>query len=144
MISFTSTLPNDINILTEFELQHPYQLRWGLEVKEENYQNERAKYIWMLRDNDIIGEVILGWVSNIVVEVDSFTILPKYRGYGFGKLILEESIKWSKEHGFKFMRAAARQGASIRSFLSLGAEITEVKYNWGDTGENYIGVQIKL
>lgn len=142
----TTETPKDLSILEAFNTQHPTQLRWPKDILEKNIYNTHAKYFWLINDNnDYVGQLIFGWVTKYKeVIVDSFTILPKYQGRGLGKTLIKYGIEWAESECFINIIGAARQGASIRSFLSYGAIITDVKYNWCNTGENYLGFDINL
>lgn len=153
MISYSTELPTNLHVLTMFEEQHPEELRWGSDIKLENYYNQNSHYIWLLKDGEVVGEVILGWdifyvgdslLRSGIVDVNSFTILPEFRGQGLGKMIMTEALKYCKEQEFGEVIAACRQGASIKTFLSLGATITDIHKNWGGCGEDYVGVSILL
>jgi GNAT superfamily N-acetyltransferase len=153
MITFTTELPVDTSILTRFEEQHPKELRWGFDLKLSNYYEPNSHYIWLIKDGKIAGEIILGWTELYMdgkmvrvdaVDVNSFTILPEFQGKGLGHMLLAEGIIFCMKEGFSEVIAAARQGASLMTFLKAGAVINDIHRDWNGCGEDYLDVSIHL
>ena len=137
MITITSEVPS-IDVLTQFESTHPESIRWGSMYKKEYFESLNSQGFWLLEDGQYAAEIILSWNSANVLNDDSISVLPIFRGKGYGKLLTQHAIKWGKENGFELLVGAAREGASWNIIKSLGGTWTYKNKNWGQTEEDYV------
>ena len=143
MITYSFELADKI-LLKLFENQHPKKLRWGVRLKTNNFDDENSYYIYIKDGETVMGEIILGWLSKDVCEVDSFTILPEYQGKGHGKALLSTTIAWIKENGFNSVHAVAKIPVSSNLFIKFGFTAGNKEINWAETGLEYLSVNLKL
>ncbi len=128
-----------------FEQEHPKELRW-----DETYklfmleQNEECQGIWLKDKKELVAEIILTWSSDNVAHVDSFTVLPPYRGQGLGYKIIDEALDWAKDMKYEYLVGEARKGASWQIFKRGGAEQILVHKNWCKTGEDYVSFKLNV
>ena len=128
-----------------FEREHPKPLQWDERYKTYLLsQKDGVQGIWIKEKDILIGEVILTWDSDNVAHVDSFTVLPEYRGKGIGYDLIKEAINWTTEYGMEYIVGEARQGASWNIFQKFGAEEILTHKNWTKTNESYVSFKIKL
>lgn len=130
----------------KFEREHPKQLQWDSTYKLYMLeQNKKCQGIWLRNKEDgLIGEVILSWDSDNVIRAESFTVLPKYRGQGWGHKLISLTIEWAINSNFKVFIGEARDGASWNIFKNFGAEEVLRYKNWSETNEEYISYKINL
>jgi len=129
----------------KFEKEHPKELRWDDKYKLYMLQeNDNCQGIWLRLKLDIIGEVIMSWESGNVVYIESFTVMPEFKGQGYGHDLIKLAIDWATESGYKYIRGEARKGASWKIFQNFGATQILTYENWGGTKEEYISFKIEL
>ena len=134
----------DLKETFKFEKEHPKSIRWDDKYKEYMLsQKDGIQGIWF-RDETLIAEVLMSWTSKNVVKVDSFTVLPAYRGKGIGHDIVKEALDWATEMGFEYFIGEARKGASWKVFQDFGAEEILVYKDWSKTCEEYVSFKIEL
>jgi GNAT superfamily N-acetyltransferase len=129
-----------------FEREHPKQLRWDDKYKIFMLtQNENCQGIWM-RDgkNGLIAEAIVTWQSDNVLHIDSFTVVPSYRGNGIGYQLIQHVIDWAQEMDYTHLIGEARIGASWHIFKNMTALPVLLYKNWSGTGEDYMSFKIEL
>jgi GNAT superfamily N-acetyltransferase len=134
-------------VLEEFESYHPEPIRWSLEYKKQFIGNKNTKAIYVRQpepDREYIGEILLSWNSDNVVEVCSITVKPQYRGKNYGKLLIAIAMDWARTHRFEIMMGDAREGASWNAFKYFGAWSVYRNKNWSNTGETYVHFFISL
>lgn len=128
-----------------FEKEHPKQLRWDDKYKMYMLtQEQNVQGIW-LRDKSVLAaEIIMSWQSDNVVHIDSFTVLPQYRGKGIGYELIQAAIDWAEEHSFQIATGEARKGPAWAILENLGARIILNYKNYRDTGEEYVLFKIEI
>ena len=129
----------------KFEKEHPRAIRWDDKYKLYMLtQTENIQGIWFKDKTELIAEMLLTWTSKNVAHIDSFTVLPSFRGQGLGHQLVKETIDWATEFGFEYITAEARMGASWKVFSAFGAEPILIYKDWSGTGEDYVSFKIKL
>lgn len=128
-----------------FEREHPKELRWDERYKVFMLEeNKECQGIWLKEKKELAAEAIMTWSSDNVVHIDSFTVLPAYRGKGLGYELISVVMDWAADLGFEYLIGEARQGASWHIFKNLGAEQIFIHKNWSKTGEDYVSFKIKI
>lgn len=129
-----------------FEAEHPKQLRWNKAYKlwmlEEN---DKCQGIWMKNKDQLIGEIIVSWQSDNVLEIETLTILPEYRRKGYATELVEKMLDWAENSGgYQWLIGEARTANSWSVFSNLGAKQILVHKNWNDTGEDYTLFKLEI
>jgi GNAT superfamily N-acetyltransferase len=128
-----------------FEKEHPKELRWDEKYKLYMLQqNPKFQGIWFKEKGEPVAEILLSWQSDNVVHIDSFTVLPQYRGKGLGYELVFAAKEWAINEGFEVMTGEARKGTSWHIFENLGAKTIVLHKNWNDTGEEYMSFKMEL
>ena len=96
---------------------------------------------WCLIDNDnIIGTVAVRIIDkdNQIVELKRMFVSPEYQGRGYGRLLIEHAITYSREHHYQKMYLDTRKQLSAAHHLyrSVGFRETD-RYNDNEHAELY-------
>lgn len=156
-IKFTNDVSLEDSLV--FEKVYPENLQWDLESKQE-LKDEGTEFLYMV-DGDtgaLIGEAYflpldtmkdwppdeeqaedgLGpWYGKECIYAFSTTILPKFQGKGYGKLLKAYCLGLWKESGYHYAVGHARNGASMKLQDFFGARIVKTFSNWYQTKEDY-------
>jgi len=128
-----------------FEREHPKELRWDDRYKLFMLtENKECQGIWFKNKKGLVAEAIITWSSDNVVHIDSFTVLPLYRGQGIGYDLISTVLEYAKDMGKEYVTGEARKGASWHIFENLGATPVLLHKNWHKTGEDYMNFKIEL
>jgi GNAT superfamily N-acetyltransferase len=152
---------NDVSIEDSlvFEKVYPENLQWNLESKQE-LKDDGTEFLYMVDGDtgELIGEAYflpldtmedwdadeeqtedgLGpWYGKNCIYPFSTTILEKFQGKGFGKLLKSYCLGLWKARGYDYAVGHARDGASIGLQQYFGAEVIGSFPNWYQTGECY-------
>lgn len=129
----------------QFEKEHPKQLRWDDKYKMYMLtQEQNVQGIWLKDKAGLAAEIIMSWESDNVVHIDSFTVLPQYRGKGIGYELVQASIDWAEEHSFQAAIGEARKGPAWAILENLGAKVILNYKNYRGTGEEYVLFKIEI
>jgi ribosomal protein S18 acetylase RimI-like enzyme len=90
---------------------------------------------------DITDDAHYGEDSSIYLE--SFAVLPKYRGMGIGSALVNELVKTAKRDGYMFI-VGHYNSTSLNVLTQLGADVIEEVEDWGGTGETYSYARLNL
>lgn len=135
----------DYRETVKFEREHPKELRWDERYKLYMLtENKECQGIWFRDKKDLVAEVILTWSSDNVAHIDSFTVMPFYRGKGMGYDLISTALEWAKDMNYEYVTGEARKGASWHIFENLGAVPVLQHKNWYKTGEDYMSFKIEL
>jgi hypothetical protein len=146
-VSITFKFAYPISRTMAFEREHHKNLRFTLPEKRELLKE--AVTIWMFEDGKLVGETYgmpldarTGEVpEGCPVDPDSIycysnTILGKYKGKGYGR-ILKAAFIGLVSRDFKRIYGHARPGASQALNKRFGARFLGTYKNWYGTGEDY-------
>jgi GNAT superfamily N-acetyltransferase len=75
--------------------------------------------------------------SRNAIYVYSTTVLPRFQGRGFGRILKAYFLGAMSHAGFEIAIGHAREGRSFRLNKEFGAQFGAVHPNWYDTGEAY-------
>lgn len=129
----------------KFEKEHPKELRWDDKYKLYMFnETKNIQGIWLKDKTELIGEVILTWQSSNVLHIDSFTVVPSYRGKGVGYELIRLAIEWGTNSGYEHLKGEARKGASWNIFENFGAVPIFTYKNWNGTKEEYLSFKLDL
>lgn len=129
----------------KFEKEHPKELRWDDKYKLYMFnETKNIQGIWLKDKTELIGEVILTWQSRNVLHVDSFTVVPSYRGKGVGYELIKLAIEWGTNSNYEFLIGEARKGASWKIFENFGAVPIFTYKDWNGTKEEYKSFKLDL
>jgi len=106
---------------------------------EKHYMNNGC--FWCLLDGDkITGTVAVRVIDNSVetVELKRMFVLPEYQGKGYGRLLLDHAIAYSRNQGCKKMCLDTRKQffAALHLYRSAGFRETD-RYNDNERAELY-------
>jgi len=76
--------------------------------------------------------------------VYSTTILQRYEGQGFGKILKAYVLGRAFEAGYQWVVGHAKEGASVALNRFFGAKLLRRHVNWSDTGDAYRFYELKL
>jgi predicted GNAT family acetyltransferase len=137
--------PEVLNVCMTFEKCHPKEVQWPKKGKLDYLEDEETHAYWLVNDQDIvIGEALFHHKSDSCAEIDSYTILPEHQGKGLGRKMIELGIVEMKSMGYRYLSGEARGGASINTFLAMGAQIVCPQENYGNTKETYYSFKLDI
>jgi GNAT superfamily N-acetyltransferase len=129
----------------KFEKEHPKELRWDDKYKLYMLQeSDTTQGIWLRDKTELIGEMIVTWKSSNVVYIESFTVMPAYRGQGIGHDLVQLTIEWASNSGYEYITGEARKGASWKIFDNFGATPIFTYKDWAGTKEDYMSFKLEL
>lgn len=129
----------------KFEKEHPKELRWDDRYKLYMLtEHKKFQGIWLRDKTELIGEILISWNSNNVVSVESFTVIPSYRGKGIGHDLVKYAIDWATNSGYEFLTGKVCKGASWKIFENFGATPVLLYKNWAGTKEDYMSFKLEL
>lgn len=134
--------------------------------KRDLVRGRDALAVWMYepgRRRRLIGESYGTPVEDVLAEEDdegkadlrrfegcralyvySTTILQRYEGQGFGKILKAYVLGRAFEAGYQWVVGHAKEGASVALNRFFGAKLLRRHVNWSDTGDAYRFYELKL
>jgi predicted GNAT family N-acyltransferase len=100
-------------------LRHPLGLYFTPEQLEEE-KNEFHLSAW--QGNELLGCLVLKPIDMYIVKMRQVAVSPQAQGQGIGKMLVEWSETFAREHLFTSMQLHARDSA-VPFYLQLGYEI---------------------
>ncbi|MBN1897002.1 MAG: GNAT family N-acetyltransferase [Candidatus Aenigmarchaeota archaeon] len=79
-----------------------------------------------------------------VIYLMNMVVNPKYRGMGFGRMLLNEFIKDSRKNEFHVIAGHFRQSSSLNAFRKSGGVEKAVFSNWEGSGEDFVLCYLNL
>jgi GNAT superfamily N-acetyltransferase len=136
-----------------FELEYDANLRLNLDRKQWYRSRPGSVFVWMFIDEDLAGEaygIPLEQYSDFEGRTEipegerkngiycfSNTILPAYRGLGFGKVLKAYWLGMADGRGFVVVYGHARPGPSQALNEKFGATFLRLCRNYAKTQETY-------
>jgi GNAT superfamily N-acetyltransferase len=124
----------------------PHALAWCLLLRRKRDDLDTPEEVYFQKPNNILllaeygGQIVglagvrpatdidAGFFSPLRKEGDAelahLSILPRYQGYGFGKILLDEAIEFAKKKGFK------RLVLSTSSLQNVARKVLFPKYGF--------------
>jgi ribosomal protein S18 acetylase RimI-like enzyme len=158
-IFFRHSYPISKSII--FESVYPAGLTFNLKEKRELFKYNQPIKVYMFREYKCIGEIYAFTIANMkedletdplpgfdkflkghklvketTVYVFSFTVLPKYQGEGYGKILYAYFMGYLKGCNIKAITGHAHD-RSLKIVKDFGAKIIEEQPDWYGTGESY-------
>jgi GNAT superfamily N-acetyltransferase len=161
-LAFTDRWPLRATMI--FERTYHRNLRMSFEDKRKLLSTRNSIVVWMYEPESrrLIGETYgvpidaaLGDVDEATSDLQRFaktrtlyvystTILPRYQGMGFGKILKAYLLGRAFQAGYRVLIGHARQGPSVALNVHFGAELRGRHANWYKTGEAYWFYVLKL
>ena len=127
----TCTSPEDFEIAKSITSDYIIWLKMDLSfqniqkeyaVFESMYSQPNGGYIYLKKDNQIIGGVAFRNFETSVCEMKRLFVYPEFHRLGFGKILSLAIIKLAKEQGYKKMRldTVEKLKAAIKIYKDLG------------------------
>lgn len=88
----------------------------------------------------MIGTVAIRTIDNVkrIVELKRMFVLPEYQGKGYGRLLLEYAITYSREQNYHKMCLDTRKQFSVAQHLYRSVGFQEIdRYNDNEHAELY-------
>ncbi len=152
-----------INKTMMFEDEYPKSLQLSLRAKRKLLVESETAWLYNAINNELIGETYGmptevmnsdwedGWndiepyvQSGNAFYIYSTTILQKYQGKGFGKILKAYFLGQLSRHVWNPIIGHAREGASVELNKLFGAEIGAAHPNWYGSGETYYFYTLRL
>ncbi|HEV7702540.1 MAG TPA: GNAT family N-acetyltransferase [Candidatus Paceibacterota bacterium] len=143
---------NDLDLLTKIAEIEREAFRYKIDAHDFQKMIERGELVIVVySDGQLAG------LATVIMDADPHnskpiarklpeesswaygaTVIPKFRGKGLQKRLLEERIKFSLENGKETLMGCARleNGASVRNITSTGGRILAFSPNFFPDGEN--------
>ena len=146
MILFCDDVPLQDTMI--FESAYSNGLKMNIEDKREVMMRQFA--VWMLLNNQIIGEIYGIPVNNMREQLPgitnsdhgamycySLTILKRWQGSAYGAILLAHWLGLVKGSGYHRVIAHCRPGGS-QALVSKFGGVADCEFpNWYDSGETY-------
>lgn len=137
---------DDIDSVFEIELSS-FTVPWTKEAFEnELNQNQFSHYIVLEYDGKVVGYMGM-WMIVDEVHITNIAVLPDYRGYGFGKQLLQTAKEYALEKEARTMTLEVRMSNEVAQNLykSLGFQFGGIrKKYYTDNLEDAIVMWVEL
>jgi GNAT superfamily N-acetyltransferase len=148
-----------------FEREHHPNLRMSLAEKRDLLRTKRALCVWMydVRRRALVGETyavpasaatgeeedegtrdVEPFAGQRALYVYSTTILRRYQGRGYGRILKAYLLGRAVEAGYATVIGHARQGASVALSESFGGVVRRRRSNWQGSGETFSFYVLRL
>jgi len=143
-----SLRPGDIGYLTYLH-GTVYAREYGYDTTFEAYVagglaefiqsfKQKKDRIWMAQADDrIVGSIALVARSKLEAQLRWFFVHPDYRGYGMGRKLLKEALRFSKRQKYKtvFLWTTSELDSARHLYIDVGFRKTNEKRHiiWGKT-----------
>lgn len=135
----------DYSTTFKFEKEHPRELRMDEKLKLWMLENNKqCQGIWLKDEDALVGEVILTWDSDNVLNLESLTVVPDRRRQGLGTILMDATIDWAELSGYKLIVGKARKGACWNLLENIGAVPVFKHINWKGSKEDYMFFKIEI
>ena len=111
MIHFRRMLPEDADAVAEVE-KKCFSVPWSRESFWREASNENTVYLLAMNDDEIIGYAGT-WISFEEAQITNVAIAPKYRGWGYGRALMESLIGEVKKMGVTAMTLEVRPSNTV-------------------------------
>ncbi len=104
------------------------------------YYMEKGCFWCLIDDDNIIGTVAIRTIDheNQVVELKRMFVLPECQGKGYGRLLLQHAITYSREHNYHKICLDTRKQFSVAQHLYRSVSFQErERYNDNEHAELY-------
>jgi len=117
---------------------------WSREAFEKEFKNSFSEKFVLEVDGKIAGYVVL-WVIRDEATVMTFAVSKEYRGKGYGKLLLNESLKKLKGRVRKVLLDVRKSNLkAIRLYKNLGFKVVKERRGYYSDGENALMMELRL
>lgn len=134
-IAHTKDTMSDIYLDAVKIRRHVFMMEQGVpgEIEIDKYEAACIHFVLYGDDNEVIATCRLLPLQDGLIKLQRMAVQKDYRGNDYGRLIVENAEKFSKEQGYKMM--------------TLGAQITALgfyeKMNYIKEGEMFLDANIK-
>ncbi len=117
---------------------------WSKFSFEKEFENKHSRKFVLEEEGKIIGFVIL-WVIKDEATVMTFAIDKKYRGKGYGKLLLREAIKSLGNRVNKVLLDVRKSNIrAINLYKDMGFKVIRERKGYYSDGENALLMELEL
>ncbi len=136
-LNFRKMVPDDASAV-EFVEKACFKIPWSREAFWREASNDKAYYLLSLDGEQVIGYVGM-WILLDEAQITNVALLPKYRGQGLGRKMMEKIIFLAKTRGATAMTLEVRPSnlVAINLYESLGFKSVGTRRGYyEDTGED--------
>lgn len=133
----------------KLENLHPKGLRWSNKDREIFFEYQAGKALWIIVNGCLVGELLWtstfkGKLNYVVAYISSISVIKRYQGQGYSKLLKQVLYNELKSTGYKEVRGHARDGKSWETTKKMGGKLIKTIDNYYETGEKYHYYKQKL
>lgn len=112
---------------------------WTVRTLESELENENSACFVMKNDSEIVGFACL-WISVDDIHITNIAIKKSYRQNGFGGILLEHLIDYSKSTGKKELTLEVNENnePAKKLYLKYGFKILGIRKKYYNNKENAI------
>lgn len=135
--------------ILEFEQLHSNQIRWSVKEKEDFFEIEGGRVLWMTIFNQLTGEILwnvdtTSTKSKKIAYIWSNSIVEYQQNKGYGTLMKQVLYNSLRNMGYHEIKGHAKEGSSWNISKKMGAKLIKKIKNYGETGETYYYYKQKL
>jgi GNAT superfamily N-acetyltransferase len=137
--------PGDIGYLTylhgalyakEYGWDHTFETYVAVPLSEFAKAPTKRERLWLVEYGaTIAGSIAIVQASTDEAQLRWFLVHPDLRGRGIGRFLIEEAIRFCREHKYRsvFLWTEARLEAAAHLYKTVGFQLTEEKSHklWG-------------
>ena len=120
----------------EYNYDYTFEAYVGEELSKFAKRKNPREQIWIVEyKNEIVGSVAICEYTNIESQLRWFLISPKLRGKGFGKKLISEALKFTKEKAYQSIHLWTVKGLESSKYIYLQNDFKLIEENthniWG-------------
>ncbi|NPB08676.1 MAG: ribosomal protein S18-alanine N-acetyltransferase [Aquificae bacterium] len=117
---------------------------WSREAFEKEFKNKFSEKFVLEVEGKVVGYVVF-WVIKDEATVMTFAVSRQFWGKGYGRLLLEESMKKLKGRVEKVVLDVRKSNLrAIRLYRNLGFRVVRERRGYYSDGENALMMELRL